>query len=395
MKRFHYVFVCLLLLCAIRAWSSVPVQKSAALWDGQSLNLLPNRPHNHQITQTTRTVDGTTIFFKPIHPYCYGHSLLDGCFTLFTLLRENNLLENPSITLLFVFDKKFETNKALLNFVQLIKDIFCFKEIIFSDDSTSLEQPIFFENLIVNNWQANGFYVTYPEAYNFMHKLQEFGFTENLIFQDKHNKPNIVHDFVNFILKSYKINPNDFPLIKNRMVLPIRRNNRMILNLVDLETSLKNNGYDVVPIDFESLTIKEQIIEVIQSEYILGTYGSNLTNAIFLHPSAKVVVLWPKHGKYFISRTWDIIYSAFLSVGVTLIEYDKPEYDQRDQYTDPTPYPRDWFYREENVSKLNPRITINDIIHRPHPLLFHLFMANIFIDPDDLIELLKFATKLK
>jgi hypothetical protein len=390
--KYLNIFICLLLILSIRAWSSVPIQKGAAFWNGQSLNLLPHHPRRHLIKQAGRIVSGTTIFFKPIHPYCYGHHLLDGCFTLYTLLREHNLLEDPSITLLFVFDKKWQSNKTLLNCIQLIKDIFCFKEIIFSDDSTLLEKPIFFETLIENNWQANGFFASYPESYNFMYKLQEFGFSENLIFQDKQNKTNVVHDFVNFILNGYKIDPNELHLIKNRLILSIRKNNRMILNLMDLDMSLRKNGYDVVQIDFESLPIREQIIEVVQSEYFLGTYGSNLTNAIFLQPSAKVVVLWPKHGKYFISRTWDIIYSAFLSVGVTLIEYDKPEYDQRDQYTDPSPYPTDWFYREENVLKLDPSITLDEIVQRPHPLLFHLFLVDIFIDPDDLISCLKSTT---
>jgi len=391
MKRFNYIFVCLLLILSIQAWSSVPIQKGAAFWDGQSLNLLPDPPNHLLIKQASRTIDGITIFFKPIHPDCYGHSLLDGCFTLYTLLREHNLLENPSLTLLFIFDKKWQSNKTLLNSIQLIKDIFCFREIIFSDNSTPLEKPIFFENLIANDWQMNGFFVSYPESYNFMYKLQKFGFSENLVFQDKQNKPNIVHDFVNFILKAYKIKKNDLHLIKNRLILPIRKNNRIILNLMDLEISLRKNGYDVVQIDFESLPIKEQIIEVMQSEYFLGSYGSNLTNAIFLHPSAKVVVLWPKHAKYFISRTWDILYSAFLSIGVTLIEYDKPEYDQRDQYIQSGPFPTDWFYREGYVLKLNPKITLDDIVQRPHPLLKQLFMVNIFIDPDDLIKVLKSA----
>lgn len=159
------------------------------------------------------------------------------------------------------------------------------------------------------------------------------------------------------------------------------------INLDDLQFSLKHNGYTPVILDMEELPVKQQIIEMIQSEYLLGSYGSNLTNGIFLQPSGKMVVLWPRHGKYFISRNYCIIYSAVLYAGIKVVEYDKPEYDQCDEYLNPEsiPFPKNWFLKEGKILVLNPNVTLNQIVQQPHPLLFHLLHVNFYVNPEDVI----------
>ena len=373
-----------------------------AYWDGQRLiRKLGQKQLSNAVDEANRIVQEITIYFEPNHPYCYGHALLDGCFGLYTLLRDQRLLENSSVNLFLVVDDSIKTNRAVIKILDCVKTIFHFKEIIVPTGNSTKKERLFFERMIWNYWEGNGFYVAYPESYEYMRKLREYGFQENVIFKDDHHAPNAVNDFIRYMQEAYKIDPADWPMVKNRMIIATREGNRLILNLGELEAALKRNGYDVFLIDFASLPLRQQIIETLQAEYLLGFYGSNLTNAVFLHPSAKVIALWPKHGKFFISRKWDPIYSAFLSVGVTLIEYDKPDYDQRDEYLrlrafqaehgDVGSYPSDFFYEDGNVLKLNPRITLDEIVNAPHPLLYDLVEVNMYIDPEGVIGVLESA----
>ena len=359
----------------------VPCTRGQAYWDGASIH--------HSISQNNyspnRIIHGTTIYFAPIHPNCYGHALLDGVFTLYTLLRENHLEDQSSTNLFLVVSQSDSQGKTFLNILQLIRDIFNFKQIIFSN-----EEKLHFQDLIYQNWNANGFFVSHPDSFKFIRKLCEFGFQENIIFQDVDHKRDIVNDFVDHILSAYHINHYDYPIIKNRVLIPLRLYNRKILNLNELEFALKNDVYNPAILDMEALSIKQQIIEVIQSEYLLGTYGSNLTNGIFLPPSGKMVVLWPRHGKYFITRNYCIIYSAVLYAGITVAEYDKPEYDQRDEYLNPEsiPFPVNWFHKEGKILVLDPNVTLNQIVQQPHPLFYHLFHVNLYVNPGDVIATL-------
>ncbi len=367
------------------------VKQGPAFWNGRQLCFCKEKQLVRAVNQSSLYIQDLTVFFKPVHPSCHGHALLDGCFTLYKILQEHQLLKNKSVILFLVAGDTEQKTKSFQNILEIIKTIFHFKKVIVTNlKAATDEYSVYFENIIYNNWDDYGFFSAYRESFQYMYKLREYGLRENIIFKNESHSRNIVNDFVDFFCKGYAINPLDWPIKPNRMILTSRKNNRKILNLNELEAALKEEGYDIVTIDFASLSIKEQIIEVLQSEYFVGTYGSNLTNALFLQPSAKLVVLWPKHGKFFISRTWDIIYSAFLSKGnMTLIEYDKPDYDQRDEYTDTAPYPADWFIKEGNVLKLNPKITLTDIVKRPHPLLYHLMMVNVYIDPKDLIKVLQ------
>jgi hypothetical protein len=178
-------------------------------------------------------------------------------------------------------------------------------------------------------------------------------------------------------------------MIKNRVLIAFRPYSRKIVNLQELTHALKKSGYEVVVTDFEKIPIRQQIIETMKSEYLIGTYGSNLVNAIFLTPQASVVVLWHKYAKYFWSRRYCVIHSAFLSMGVKLIEYDQPNYDKRNSYTEGIHVPA-YFYRAGNRNILRrEKINLDAMIHYPLPAMYEITSVDLYIEPHEVIQLLQ------
>jgi hypothetical protein len=365
-------------------WSTF--KETPAYWDGKNFHQL----NAQQIALSHPTLKESTLYFAVNYMACYGHGLLDGVLPLYAMLKEHDLLNTP-LNLLIQTPASMQTNPTFCNILQLLKDVFHFKQIIVINSGTA---PLFIEKLIVHDsvpfsgTQTSffSFYKTYPESFEYIKTFQKLGFQENVVFQDTETQDNIVKDFVNFVLRAYDI---DLPLVKNRVLLAFRPYSRRILNLDELSQALKNQGYQVAIVDFEKLPIKQQIIETIQSEYLIGTYGSNLVNAVFLKPKANVVVLWHKYAKYFWSRRYCIIHSAFLSTGVRLIEYDKFEYDDRDVYEESIHVP-EYFYRERKkmnrlrVSKLN----MDAIVKYPLPAMYEILNVDLYIDPNEIIYLL-------
>lgn len=378
----------ILLLCVlvqISVSGVEPLQEVSAYWNGKCFYEAAGRK---LLKKRARVIEGTAIYFSANSMTCYGHALLDGVFPLYCMLKEHDLMNSP-ITLLIKVDINMVRNKTFLNIIQLLKDIFAFKEIVI------LKKGIFCEKLVLNEYvpyqgvpaKYFSFYGTFPESFQYINYLKNVGFCDNFVFRDTKNQ-NRLTEFVDYIKKSYKI---DAPVIKNRMLVAHRSFARKIVNLDSLISSLRSYGYDVMLVDFENLSIKQQIIETSQSEFLLGTYGSNLVNAVFLHPEASVVILWHKYAKYFWSRRYCIIHSAFLAAGVKLIEYDQPQYHPRNVYSEKIHVP-DYFYRSKNINVLRQdKVDMDAIIRYPLPAMYELTNVDLFIDPIDLVDCLRRA----
>lgn len=349
--------------------------------------------HPGDVLSTIKTIENKSVYFKPGHITCYGHALLDGVIPLYSILKQYNLLDKP-INLIIDEDANTVSNGTFKNILQLICDIFDVKTVININEQK--QSPIFFRNLIAPEYvprlgsqhKTLAFYHAFPESFKYIYALKELGMRDNIVFQDRDISDNIVKEFVSFITKKYQI---DLPLIKNRILLVLRPSSRCIINFNELATALMQKGYDVAIVDFEHLSIEQQIIETIQSEYFIGTYGSHLVNAIFLNSNANVMILWHKYAKYFWSRRYCVINSAFLSTGVKLIEYDKPDYDPRDVYGFGIAVP-DYFYRSNNMNILRPeKINMADIIKYPLPAMYEITNVNLYIDPQMVLKLIKDA----
>lgn len=383
MRKLLPLFLILFQFCL---WSSNQLQEIPAYWDGK---------HFHQGEESPPAlkhlaVKEPTIYFAANHITCYGHALLDGVFPLYALLKKHQLLDAP-LNLLIEATPETQANRTFRNILQLLKEAFHFKQVILINHTTVplyIEKLILHDNIPFYGFQTPpfSFYRACPESFEYITALRELGFRENVVFQDTETGDNLVKEFVHFLLNAYHI---DLPLVKNRVLLVFRPYSRRILNLKELSNALKRADYQLAVVDFEKLSVKQQIVETIQSEYLISTYGSNLVNGIFLKPQANVVILWHKYAKYFWSRRYCIIHSAFLATGARLIEYDKPDYDRRDVYSESIHAP-DYFYQSNHMNILRAeKLNMDAIVKYPLPAMYEILNVDLYIDPKEVITLLK------
>ncbi|MCB1082246.1 MAG: glycosyltransferase family 61 protein [Chlamydiia bacterium] len=315
---------------------------------------------------------------------------MDGILPFYKILKENEL-ENAPLNIVLQLSSDCE-NSAHSNLIQLIRDIFHVNQLIVITPSNKRENLVF-DRLVLHkgvpidtpyfpNDLTFAFYSACPESIKYMHELKEQGFCDNLVYRGTPIENSVVADFVSFIKGRYHIN---IPMKKGRVLFVERKSPQKIINQKSLVKTLKTHGYDVQVVDFENLSIKNQILAVAQSEYLIGVYGSNLVNAIFLDPNSKVMILWPQYAKYFWSRRYCIIHSAFLSLGVTLIEFDKPDHPL-DSYSCTNLEPN-YFYRIGNkVCLKDEKKNLDAIINYPWPASFELRTVNQYIDPKDFLK---------
>lgn len=382
------IFICLLFFTS---FLSAEMSEASLCWNGKYF-----KEWNRKAEKAKGAViDERTIYFSCNHLSCYGHAVLDGIIPLYDFLKNKGLLDTP-INLCIGTSSQTQKTQTFQNVIKLIKDIFKIKQVIvLNDDQKEIKRAerTYFKKLVVNEYVPfstkrvfTAFYKAYPDSFKYIYALKDFGFKDNIVFQDKGVKDNLVKEFVDYVKKAYGL---DLPMIKNRIFIPARPYSRKILNLDELKYSLERYGYDVVIADFEKMTVKEQIAAVLQAEYLMGTYGSNLVNAIFLKPEANVVILWPKYTKYFWSRRYCVIHSAFLAAGVKLIEYDKPDYDIRDSYREPI-HVDSYFYRDGSITKLRPeKIDMEAIIKYPLDGMYEMLNVDIYVDPEEVIYQLR------
>jgi len=376
------IFFLVLLQCSLWGQDAAPTTK--VYW---SRGKFFDRD-KEQISNKTQIIKDKTVFFEFNYVSCYGHALLDGLVPLYAMLKAENLLDKSVNIAIRVPTDQMEL-PTTRNILQFVKDVFPFKNIYILNG----KKKFYFENIVLDEYKKNyaGFYKTFPESHNYTKQLKDFGIQENIVFQDVQVKNNIMKDFVRFVIDAYKIKAD---MVQNRVLMVKRRTNRKIANLDEVARHLKSSGYDVKVVDFEAIPIREQIVQTMQAQYLVGTYGSNLTNAIFLHPEANAVVLWHKHAKYFWSRKYCIIHSAFLATGVKLVEFDKPDYDTRDVYTSEINDPN-FFYREGSQIFLKPeKSSLEEMLTYPLPAMYELLCVDLYIQPGELSQLLEKSKSL-
>lgn len=400
MKRFCHAFSSCLKLHLFFFLAFSPLYSEANFfsyvkWDGESFfNLEEEKTERLKVKKSKFTISGKSVFFNPNIVSCYGHAILDGVFPLYLHLKNAELL-TTEINLLISFDEDKYNSEVCKKTLLFIKDIFKIKNIILLKKGMIIEKLLSIEGLPLdgNSSQFLGFYNSYKDSYQYILKLRSIGLKDNVIFKNENFENSPVRDFALFVKKAYNITTQIIPkkaLIIKRKVL------RKILNPEDLITSLKESLYDPCEINFENLSIKELIEAVSSAEIMIGTYGSNLTNAIFMHPESSIIILWHKYAKYFWSRRYCIIHSAFLSAGIKLIELDQPDYDYRNKY-DCLSYVNmltDYFSRCGDLIILNPeKINMNDFINIPGIGSYELLNVDLYIEPNLFTEILNSIQK--
>ncbi len=147
------------------------------------------------------------------------------------------------------------------------------------------------------------------------------------------NYENNVNEFCIYILQKYNIQSNSL----DDKIYIIHNNIRRIKNINNY-LSDKNLVY----IDFEKYTIREQINIAHNAKYIIAPYGSALTNMIFMQKDSCVLVFWHKYAKYYF-RNYPLHHVSMLCRKINVIDYEKPNYDDGDIYSQMPCYNKTYF----------------------------------------------------
>jgi hypothetical protein len=386
------VILACFLLATSWVWSHQPIEEITAYWDGESFSTKDLVP----LRLKTRMIEGRSVFFHVNLLACYGHVFLDGVIPLYKMLKSYDLLDQP-INLLIAPTTREKTSQTFLNVVQFLKDLFPQAKIILLSRSL-FNNPLQINHLVVNErlpldhtpTRYFAFYDACPEAWKHIDRLRELGICDNISYKEDSPDDNLVKEFVQLVKNTYHLQA---PIQKNRVLISYRPTSRKILNLEELLKALRQHGYEPRCVDFETMSIKDQADETMQAEFLIGTYGSHLVNALFLHSDANVVVLWHKYAKYFWSRKYCVIHSAFLSTGVRLIEIDKPYYDPRDKYNRAIEVP-EYFFRSNGMNILDEnKVNMDAFMAYPLAGMYELLDVDMHIDPQNLIEVLNQYSK--
>ena len=73
----------------------------------------------------------------------------------------------------------------------------------------------------------------------------------------------------------------------------VRQHKRMIINSVDVVSSIKRAGFNVKSVMFEHMTLYEIIQSTRQVTLFVGPHGAGLTNIMWMHPHTVVIELMP------------------------------------------------------------------------------------------------------
>lgn len=97
---------------------------------------------------------------------------------------------------------------------------------------------------------------------------------------------------------------------------------------------MESRGYVVKKVYFEQLPFFEQVRLARSASIMICTYGSNMTNSIFMHRGSTVVVVWPNpHARLFWVNKYCVLHGAAVLRGIIVHVIDK-SYDDRDQTDD-------------------------------------------------------------
>jgi hypothetical protein len=153
------------------------------------------------------------------------------------------------------------------------------------------------------------------------------------------------------------VNANVLPTVlqdPKLVTLSLRHQDRRVLNVAEVSTALQQFGYTVEVVYFDQLTFTQQIKQMRRTRFLIGSYGSNLANGIFLQPGGSVIVCWPNPDvKQFWSRRYCVIHAALLALGIVVHELDKSTYDvTSDKCTSVNAQHPEDVYRDGNLFRL-------------------------------------------
>jgi len=312
-----------------------------------------------------------------IYWLCYGHAILDNLYPLFLHLKKLNF---PNANVTMIQDARSEM-PAYVPQILTFLNCSASKNIVSKDDVKPKNQIGF----IAHDAKCQALQSQVCKMY------QDNGNQLNVAFvaDDSIRSPELA-EYVNMFTKHYD------HVKQERLVTISLRYDRKITNLDVLCRIIEKYGYAVEMIDFSTMSIEKQIIQMRRTQILIGSYGSNLVNGIFLPINSKVIVCWPNPDvKQFWPRRHCVIHQSILLLGHVICELDKTYYDQKDDYNHLSHH--HWqndgdIIRDGNVLKLNPsKNNVNTVVNYPG-MNYHLLQVNFTVDPEQFTHLFEKIT---
>ncbi len=238
-------------------------------------------PSSRYVT-LTEEVRVPLLFFEGLYLNCYGHALLDNLFALYLHLSAHGLLECP-LTVIFA-DNNHVTEESRLATAQLLHA---------------------FAGAASQNWLARPRHPSMrPRAFRYMRArdadpvvravlgdMAATPYTPDQSYVSARRSP-LLRAYVDRILGRLGL---ALVVAEPRLVtVVLRLENRRLLNPRELADFLAGRGYVVEEAVMTRMTLREQAAQARRSAVLLGPYGSNLANAVFMRAGAAVVVCAPR-----------------------------------------------------------------------------------------------------
>lgn len=267
----------------------------------------------------------TTVHWSGVHFYCYGHALLDDLYPLFLHLQQRHLLASPlNITLRDKYPRPSWIPPEYPRFVhESIRAICQLTTLNVYHGADECTNPCGF--LTVDRCGAR--LLELMRSYVLRQTMPTM---ERMMASPKFHSPQL-RQFVDKFIASYQL--GSICQEPDLVTCVVRRNGRMFTNLSEIVRTWQLAGYRVECVNFEDLSHRDQVKQVRRSKFLMSTFGSNLTNSIFLGMHGGVILCWPNcDAKHVMVNVGCMLQPALLAAGAHLFHLEKSTYDLSDVY---------------------------------------------------------------
>lgn len=282
-----------------------------------------------------------TICLRVGYPYTHGHLILDSLFPFYVFMEKYKLLDKKFNILIHEFaTNHIETVNDIQKYnklVSIISDIFKPINIYEMNKNNNM---IFYNFINFNNDVVFVSYISdYPNMYNCIYNTEKNKFIYNNI--DKN-----VNNYCNYIIKQYNVPKYE---LDEQYIYIIHHTFRGIKNI-----ALYIAKPNIIYVDFEKYSFKEQITLMYNAKNVISPYGSPLTNCIFMRENTNVIIYWHYYAKYFF-RNIPLHHVSLLCRKIIVSDYEKKYYDDNDTYFQMTDFNKEYFKKNNNhLEVINP-----------------------------------------
>ena len=218
------------------------------------------------------------LFYEGIHLNCYGHALLDNIFSIYLHLSAHGLLDCP-IAVVFA-DSNPVMDEAKLAVEQLLQSV---SGVAAQSWLPSPRPADAHPRALLWKLANETDHVVRAE----LDEMVAAPYHADQRYSSIRRSP-LLRSFIDRILT--RLGLARIAAEPRLVTLVLRLEGRRILNHRELAVFLEGRGYTLETAVMTRLTLREQALQARRSSTLLSSYGSNIANAVFMHPGTRIVV---------------------------------------------------------------------------------------------------------